>query len=154
MKPESGRTRGSKADPQICLQRVAGSISVRTMLMTFFIFFFCWIFCRFFEQCVFFVPCSPPDKSSLCVSHCIPSHQTITICSPFEDLPSPIANFSVRHICPLQKASSPRLTPCFFVPPGSCATILRVPQCLGERRKVQTVAPYPPHHALLQLFNL
>ncbi len=27
-------------------QRGAGSISVRTMLMTFFLFFFCWIFCR------------------------------------------------------------------------------------------------------------
>ena len=40
MKPESGRTRGSRADPQICLQRGAGSISPRTMMITFFIFFF------------------------------------------------------------------------------------------------------------------
>ena len=32
----------------------------------------------------------------------------------------------------------------FFVPPGSCAKILRAPQCLGERREVQTVAPIPP----------
>ncbi len=28
MKPESGRTRGSKADPHICLQRGVGSISI------------------------------------------------------------------------------------------------------------------------------
>ena len=116
MKPESGRTRGSKADPQICLLRGAGSISVRTMLMTFFIFF-CWIFCRFFEQCVFFVPCSPPDKSSLCVSHCIPSHQTITMCSPFQDLPSPIANLPVAcpPCLPPQKTSSSPLTLLFFL---------------------------------------
>ena len=46
MKPESGRTRGSKADPQIRLQRGDGSISAETMVMTFFFFFFCWIFCR------------------------------------------------------------------------------------------------------------
>ena len=115
MKPESGRTRGSKADPQICLQSEDGSIPVRTMLMTFFVFFFCWIFCRFFEQCVFFVPCSPPDKSSLCVSHCIPSHQTITICSPFEDLPSPIANLPVRNVCPPPKTASSPLTLLFFL---------------------------------------
>jgi hypothetical protein len=75
------------------------------------------------------------------------------MCSPFTYLPSAIANFSVRHVCPPQKAFAPRLTP-FFVPPGSCATILRVPQCLVERREVQTVAPYPTHHALLQLFIL
>ena len=55
---------------------------------------------------------------------------------------------------PLQKAFAPRLIPFFFVPRGSCAKILREPQCLGERREVQEVAPYPPHHSLLQLLNL
>ena len=55
---------------------------------------------------------------------------------------------------PHQKAFAPRLTPFLFVPPGSCAKILREPQCLGERREVQEVAPYPPHHSLLQLLNL
>ncbi len=39
MKLESGRTRGSKADPQICLQRGAGSISVRRNADDFFHFF-------------------------------------------------------------------------------------------------------------------
>ena len=42
----------------------------------------------------------------------------------------------------------------FFVPPGSCAKILQEPQCLGVRLEVQEVAPYPPHHALLQLLPL
>lgn len=55
---------------------------------------------------------------------------------------------------PQKKAFAPRLTPFFFVPPGSCAKILREPQCLGERREVQEVAPYPSHHSLLQLLNL
>ncbi len=71
-------------------------IFAETMVMTFFIFFLL----DFFEQCVFFVPCSPPDKSSLCVSHCTPSHQTITMCSPFQDLISPIANLPVRYVWP------------------------------------------------------
>ncbi len=91
MKPESGRTRGSKADPQIRLQRGDGSISAETMVMTFSIFFLL--------------------ESSLCVSHCIPSHQTINMCSPFQDLSSPIANLPVRHVCPPKK---PPLYPWHF----------------------------------------
>ena len=74
--------------------------------------------------------------------------------SELKDLPSPIANLPVRHVCPPKNLLFTLDTSFFFVPPGSCAKILRAPQCLGERREVQTVAPYPPHHALLQLFNL
>ena len=54
MKPESGRTRGSKADPQIRLQRGDGSISAETMVMIFFILFLellnCSSVCRGFER--------------------------------------------------------------------------------------------------------
>ncbi len=50
--------------------------------------------------CPFFHWCWPPDFFFPCPSHCAPVHQTIPMCSPFKYLPSPFANFSVRHVSP------------------------------------------------------
>jgi hypothetical protein len=76
------------------------------------------------------------------------------MCSPLKYLPSPIANFSVRHVSPPTKAFAPRLTPFCFCSSRQLCKDLREPQCLGERREVQEVAPYPSHHSLLQFLNL
>ena len=86
MKPESGRTRGSKADPQIRLQRGDGSISAETMVMTFFFFFFLLDFLQdksfFFEQCVFFVRRARGSRTkySLSFSACALSYGLHDIC--------------------------------------------------------------------------